>query len=226
VLAARAKELLEREASVGCTPDLAPCPVQLEPPFRDLIAPRESRLLPANDPSPVGLSEDDERVRDLRRYQVWVQTDSALDWTRAELFLRQLHPLSYRAGLEFAGNAAHLALCLVVHQEDVPVLWAAFRAWQPSCELSALPGPPRRAWQTQDDDHLLLRDYYPPPPYSHRFTCPEELRLSPLEAILAALMEIRPPSVGLYQVLLSLVLQLTAEAPLIAGSCCTLRCQV
>ena len=55
VLAARAKELLEREASVGCTPDMAPCPVQLEPPFRDLIALSEGRLLPANDLSPLWL---------------------------------------------------------------------------------------------------------------------------------------------------------------------------
>ncbi len=48
---------------------------------------------------------------------------------------------------------------------------------------------------------LLLRDHYPPPPYSHRLTCSEEFRLSPLESVVSALMQIPPPNPGLYLVL-------------------------
>jgi hypothetical protein len=53
VLAARAKESLKTEARAGCRPDLASCPVQLGPPFRDLVSFRNSRLGPAIEPSPL-----------------------------------------------------------------------------------------------------------------------------------------------------------------------------
>ena len=99
VLAARAKEFLETEASAGCRADLAPYPVQLEPPFRNLVTLRESRVSTTNDSSPLWLPADDEQVRDLRRYQVWVPTDSALDEVSARV---------HRAAVSFVGAKAQV----------------------------------------------------------------------------------------------------------------------
>jgi len=47
---------------------------------------------------------------------------------------------------------------------------------------------------------IRLRDYLPEPPYHHLLTRPDELQDSPLEGVIAALVHVSPPAVGLYQV--------------------------
>ena len=52
---------------------------------------------------------------------------------------------------------------------------------------------------------MCFRDYFPPPPYSHRLTCPHELKLSPFASLITAISTIEPPAIGLYQVIFQAV---------------------
>jgi len=201
VVAARAREILEREASLGCTAELAPHPVQLEPPFRDLMEVAASHTLSDTSLTPLWIPGEEPAPQTSRRYQVWLPPEAGLAWTRAELFLRQLYPISHRLGLELAGNREGLQLSFLAHPQDSHILQAAFRAWYEDSELTPSSGTLWQGATLASRETILLRGYYPPPPYSHSFTCPEGLRLSPLGAVLAALMEIPPPTVGLYQLL-------------------------
>ena len=201
VLAARAREMLEQEAIWGCTPQIAPYPVQLEPPFRDLSMLRHSYLLAETEHTPAWLAAEPLPGGEVERWQVWLPADGGLDWLRAELFLRQLQASRHPLGLEVLGHADGVCLAFLVCQRDAHLLRAAFRGWYPACELTPLPDPPPHTLSWEEGTRLLLRDFYPPPPYSHRFTAPEALRLSPLEAVVAGLMQVPPPSWGLCQVL-------------------------
>jgi hypothetical protein len=48
---------------------------------------------------------------------------------------------------------------------------------------------------------ISFYDYFPPPPYSHLLTRPDELCTSPYEALITAIANIPPHTVGIYQVL-------------------------
>ena len=201
VLAARARVILEQEASLGCTPHLAPCPVELEPPFRDLTVLAANRFSPGADRPLQWVGAEPHVPEGTARLRIWLPPDAKLDWTRSELFLRQLAAVGHRVVLDIAGNCDALSLSFTAHADDLPSVLTAFRAWYPECELGPLTDCPLDILVSGGSGVLLLRDFYPPPPYSHRFTTPEELKRSPLEGILAALVQIRAPNLGLYQVL-------------------------
>ena len=188
-----------REIKKGCRGDFASSPVALEPPYTLL----GDELITSID-TPVGsaLPCAPQERRDLVRLQVWVSPEQKCDWVRSERFLKQLQRVRHQVGFEIVGNQSRIELLLSCDASDLPVVQAAFHGEFERCELTldqdaTLAHLADDAW-----DHLRFEDYLPFPPYSHLFTRPEELRTSPYAPLLAALANISPPAVGLYQVLL------------------------
>lgn len=201
ILAARARHVFEREASWGCTPHLAPFPVQLEPPYRDLTLLQGSNRYAQADTEVSWVPSPLMTPHEPKRFRIWVPPDLRLDWVRGEHFLRQLQTARAPLGLELSGNATQVSIAFMVHTVDVPVLRAVFRGWFHDCELSDLGDSSLSAKSLKNPLDLYLRDFYPLPPYSHRLTTPDQLRLSPLEVVLAILSDIPDRAFGVYQIL-------------------------
>jgi Helicase HerA, central domain len=196
MLAARAKDILTAEVSKGCTAALSTEPVPLEPPYYPLgrsdwceISPQDQELRPH-----VLLPED------CIRHQVWVGPDHPFDWTRAELFLKQLQVLRHRSALELAGNTSGIVMTISCAEDDEPVLASAFRGQFQHCELSCL-DEPLDVFSRLNWEDVALFDFHPPPPYSHLLTRPDEIRFTPYESLLTAMAALPPPAYGFHQVL-------------------------
>ena len=194
--AAMVLSLMEPEMIKGCLPDIAPHPVALEPPYRQLT---QNRDILENPPGAALTPERPVRADELLRLNLWLGPEQECDWSRSELFLKQLVSAGHRMAFEIAGNEERIALSFLCHETDAPVVHAAFEGEFPHCRLCAgqpspLTGLPPQAWEG-----TVLREYYPPPPYSHLFTRPDELRTSPLETLLRAMAGISAPGIGVYQ---------------------------
>lgn len=136
----------------------------------------------------------------FRRLRIWVSPQQPCEWSRSELFLKQLAGIRHRASLEVVGCCEAINLQLLCHLEDLPIVRAAFLGEFELCALSSwdndpLSHVPAKAWA-----RAVFHDFYPPPPYSHLFTRPDELGRTPYAALLASLAEIDPPGLGFYQV--------------------------
>ncbi|MHC4565404.1 MAG: type IV secretory system conjugative DNA transfer family protein, partial [Planctomycetota bacterium] len=122
-------------------------------------------------------------------------------WVRCESFIKQLSSVSHRMLFEIAGNRDNISLTLGCDRADLPNIRIAFEAKVEHCMITSQ----RKAVFDLSSDIVwtgtVLRDYLPEPPYHHLLTRPDELQDSPLEGIIAALIQILPPAVGVYQVL-------------------------
>ena len=117
VLASRAQQLLEAQASLGCTPDMAPNPVALEPTFRDLAA--FAGLPPQGKKVATPLPWRPYRAASPpRRFRAWIPPRDTLDWLRAEHFLKMLCPATGRLGFELTGNREGLSLELLADERQ------------------------------------------------------------------------------------------------------------
>lgn len=193
VMANKIHAALAMELSKGCRRELCPQPVDLEPPYL-----------------PIGTADVDDMPwilqpavprNQLLRLAVWLSPEQNCEWRRSELFLKQLCGIYYRAALELVGNCAGIGLRLLCHCQDEGVVHAAFASQFEQCRLSRLIKDPLQilpasAWQQAD-----WLDFLPPPPYSHLLTQPNELQHSPLTGVFAALAQIPPPALGVYQIL-------------------------
>jgi len=187
---------LQAELSKGCLADCAPQPVVLEPPYDPVWTPNRvggdcAEVRWRAQPVP----EDGE----IFRLRVCVFREDILDWTRCELLLKQLASRPRRLAFEILGNERQIVIQLACHREDAAEVSAAVSGWFPSCEVVPNdPDPmallPRHAWRNG-----LFCDFFPAPPYTHRLTCPSELRVSPYEPLITALLRIPHPALGVYQ---------------------------
>ena len=196
MLAAKARLIIEGEASKGCLPDILPEPVALEPSFCPVWDAAKSL---ENAREPAFVPEKPPREDDLLRLRVWISSDQKFDWRRSELFLKQLQRVARRVGLEISGNQDAITTALLCHRDDLPVVSAAFRGEFECCELSPfetspLVTNPREGWSD-----MVFVDLYTLPPYSWLLTRPEEIHYSPYEPLLAAMMTIPSPAFGIYQ---------------------------
>ena len=198
MLAAKAQALVEAEVGKGCDGHLLPNPVALEPVFSPIIVPKDIMALKNRS---CWIYEDPPAREDLMRFRVWISPDQPFDWNCFELFLRQLCLVSNRVGLEIVGNQERIAISLLCHKQDIPVVTTAFCGKLKFCKLSPLdddlffnvsPG----AWED-----VKFYDYFPGPPYSHLLTRPNELYVSPYECLMTAIANIPVPAIGIYQVL-------------------------
>lgn len=196
IVLARTRQIVEREISKGCLPALAHIPVALEPVYEEL----HERI--GESPAYEGLAASctaTPEPEQMVRLRAWISPDQALDWSRAESFIKQLTTVSHRLGFEVRGNRSEVILSLLCQEADLPILLAAFQGEYQQSELTVMD---TALWETGElPDDLVFHDYYPSPPYSHLLTCPGELKASPLEPLLNALSMIKPPAQGIYQAL-------------------------
>ena len=196
IIAARAKRTLDVEQGKGCSPEIAPTPVALEPPFQPIAKVREGS--PAGEHSPWVLERPPEE--DLVRLGVWVDPGQKCDWNRSERFLKQLCSCRHRAGLEVAGNRKDVRIQLLCHPYDIPIVHTAFLGEFDLCRLRPRSGPASTSARPRAD-RIAVEDYFPPPPYFHLITQPAELKGSLYAAVATALAFIEPPALGVFQVL-------------------------
>ena len=198
MLSAKIQALLREEIGKGCSQDISPVPVALEPTYHPL---RWSQDALAREAESHAILETPPSADDVVRLHVWLSPHEPFDWNRTELFLRQVSSISHRIGLEVVGNQNEILISLLCHRQDEAVVTAAFHGHLGKYELTPLKhhpltGVPPRAWDT-----VRFHDYYPPPPYSHLLTRPDGLHVSPYETLIATIATIPPPAVALYQVL-------------------------
>jgi hypothetical protein len=144
--------------------------------------------------------EDATGQDDMIRLRVWISPERIFQWVRCESFIKQLSSVSRRLLFEIAGNRDNISLTLGCHRADVSNIRIAFEAKIEHCMIT----PQRKTVFDRASDTawagITLRDYLPGPPYHHLLTRSDELQDSPLEGVVAALVHVLPPAVGLYQV--------------------------
>jgi len=141
---------------------------------------------------------------DLVSLRIWVSPKQELDWTRSELFLKELRGLRHRAAMEVIGNQASIALQLLCSRVDQPIIMPAFRSQFELCALSEVASDPIRDAPAAEWQGSVYHDHYPQPPCSHLLTRPYvELQRPPYTALAAAMERLPPPAVCLYQVVFS-----------------------
>jgi hypothetical protein len=199
MLAEKTRAMLRHEICKGCSSELSPVPVALEPPFLPLS--RVQALLRGGEPPPLAIPQDTPAPDDLVRRRVWISPEQAFDWRRSDLFLRQLLTVSYRVGFEVIGNQEEVCITILCHRQDLAVVSAALAGEFNQCALAepsqdSMTNMAPEAWED-----IVLGDYFPPPPYAHLLTQPPLLHTSPFEPLIAALTNIPAPGLGIYQAL-------------------------
>ena len=199
MLGNKARALFEQEISKGCQAFVCDAPVELEPPFQPLVT-FDDFYRGEEGPAfaPARRIDRDQLVR----LRVWMPKEHECDWTRNELFVKQLQALKHRIAFEVVGNQERLSIAFLCHADDQAVLRAAFLGIFPECELSPLAEHPFDRAAAETWVSAVMRSFYTPPPYSHLLTRPSELRLSPLEALVNNLSILPAPSLGAYQVVM------------------------
>jgi hypothetical protein len=197
ILESMASACIEHEVAKGCSPAISACPVALEPhyePLRGKVDLAAHAIEPHFEPERVPKPEE------LIRFQVWVSPDQRADWSRSEAFLKQLSRVGNRLAMEVSGNSKGVSFFLLCHHDDQPVVLTAFRGTFDRCDLSPAQSHPLFDRHIDLWSCVRFRDCYPPPPYSHLFTRPDELSISPYEPFATALGELPETMVGFYQV--------------------------
>lgn len=204
MLASKAQFLIDAEVSKGCLGNILSSPVALEPVFSPIAMPKDSMSL-KDRPCEVFETPPDEY--DLIRYQVWLSPEQPFDWNCMELFIKQLSTVSNRVGLEIVGNQKKIAISLLCHKQDIPVVVTSFSSKLRFCRLSAV--NPELIFNIDKEDwkDISFYDYFTRPPYHHLLTRPDELRSSPYDVLITAITNIPVPAVGIYQVLFQPVSQ-------------------
>jgi hypothetical protein len=202
MVATKARALIREEILKGCQPEISPMPVSLEPDFQPLWGSKDD--LNARDGN-SWTTEAPPAREELFRLRVWISPEQEFDWNRSELFIKQLQSMSFRSGLEVAGNNRGITIAFLSHRSDLPIITAAFQGEFEFCELTAkdeelLSSLPEKQWAGAP-----FRDYFPSPPYSHLLTQPPELHISPLTSLIRIMSAIEAPTVGFYQTLFQAV---------------------
>jgi len=133
--------------------------------------------------------------------RVWISPEEGFDCLRTERFLKQLQTVSHRLGLEIQGNQEEVSVELLCHQDDTPVVAAAFRGEFEHHALSVSGEPAFAAAPTGQWQDAVMLDAWPPPPYSKLLTSFSELKFSPYDPLVATLATIPRPAIGIYQAL-------------------------
>ncbi len=198
MLAAKARALVEAEVSKGCLATVLGNPVALEPVYSQITVPKDITALVDR---PCWIYENPPAEESIIRFRVWISPDQPFDWNCFELFLRQLCLVSNRVGLEIAGNQERIAISLICHKEDIPIVTTAFCGKLKFCKLSKLESDPFFDVSPEAWEDIRFYDYFPGPPYSHLLTRPNELVDSPYECLITAMANIPAPAIGIYQVM-------------------------
>jgi hypothetical protein len=194
----KARALAAAEVSKGCDGQILPFSVALEPFFHPITITKD--LMALHD-RPYWIPESPPQPQELVRYRVWLSPDQPFSWNGLELFVKQLSPASHRIGLEITGNQERLFITLLCHRNDVPFVTTAFSSKLKFCRLSVATEELIFDAEPQVFEDVGIYDYFPPPPYHHLLTRPDELHVSPYEALITAIANIPRSAMGIYQVL-------------------------
>ena len=198
MVSAKAHALFDIEVGKGCDGNVLPAPVAIEPAFRPIAIPRDIMALKDR---PCWIFESSPKQQELVRYQVWLSPDQPFNWNCLELFVKQLSLVANRVGLEITGNQEKIAITLLCHRNDIPLVTTAFLSKLKFCRLSV--ATEKLIFNAEPElwKDISFYDYFPPPPYSHLLTRPDELHTTPYEALVTAIANITPPAAGIYQAL-------------------------
>jgi hypothetical protein len=199
VLAAKAMAAIQNEVAKGCSPQLSREPVALEPPFRPLVSQRDLLQSIESEEETYPPAALDKNC--IRRFRIWISPDQPFNWDRSERLIRQLQAVRHRVGLEITGNQSQVAMGMSCHQDDAPILRAAFRGQFDRCELSESNTNPLAVPSASEWAESRFSDVFAPAPYSHLLTQPLGLGTSPYEPLIAAMAEIVPPGLGFCRIL-------------------------
>ena len=161
MLAAKAQARLQAEVSKGCTPDLHPGPVALEPRFEPIGEAESALTHPA---STYAIPEMPPSSADIVRLQVWLSPDQRFDWNRSELFVKQLVGVNHRLAMEVVGNQELVVMALLCHRADLPIVWSAFHGEFDRCQLTPVTEAPLGRFSSRDWAGMVFRDFFPTPP--------------------------------------------------------------
>lgn len=191
VISTAATEVLEREASKGCMPNLALHPVNLEPKYINSL-----RWMINNKEKENEDFEKFNRFQSMSEYlECWVDAEHVLQWSRAERFIKHLVGSSYPIGFEIIGNCKKIEIRFLIHPIDTTLLTTAFNGEYAKCELT------KSKQCNPYKGNIYFYDFFPFPPYHHLFTQPNELVTSPYESFIYFLAKIPEESQGFVQVL-------------------------
>lgn len=193
----RLQAVIESEAAKGCTPELFPAPVSLEPPYQSFAELAQVGRPQQDIAAGTGCQLP---VTSLSRMKVWIPAEQGLNWLRSEQFLKSLTTVRHRVGLEVIGNSDKISFYLFAHPDDAVQVVTAFKCHYDKCLLTQVVSSPWDTLPGDDDVVIDISDYYPPRPYSHLFTQPDELRTSPFETVLTALSSFPATDFGVAQV--------------------------
>ncbi|MGD2111233.1 MAG: type IV secretion system DNA-binding domain-containing protein, partial [Phycisphaerae bacterium] len=198
VLAVSQRQLYEAELEKGRLPQLANQPVAMEPPFT-----RIGLRVPDSSVTDRNMAETSAVIPDheLVRLRIWISPEQSCKWHLLEGFLKQTRRAMHRISFELAGNREGIELSLTCHKLDLPIVSIAFRSQLEYCKLTVQRNPILRSVPVAAWDSVAFEDLWPPSQYSHLLTRLDELRYSPLSSVITAMADLRPPALGLYQVL-------------------------
>jgi len=190
------REKIKTEVAKGCTPDIFPHPIDLEPEFYPLWKLRDdinNRYREHRD-EVVSVRPDD-----FIKLLVWISPDQKFDWIQSELFLKQIKTIGHRSIFEVCGNKERIVMSIKAHENDVPIIMSAFKSQFDLCELTPSQTGSWHPIFNRGNAVSGFRDFFPPAPYSHLLTRPQELKNSPLSALISVISSIEPPANGLVQ---------------------------
>jgi len=193
-LRSAAERMISAEVEKGCSPEIYPHPVHLEPRFEPIVLTRD---FGSKQYFPPALPCEEEPVWQTGR--AWISPIHPFDWVRSELFLKGISGATSRVLFAVAGNKERVDIQFSASPKDWPVLEAVFAAYFPECRLMT---DDKTLWgKTHTDRQVVhLLDYFPNPPYSHLLTRPYELKYSTLEPVAVFMGRLPVEAVGLYQV--------------------------
>ena len=190
-LAMRAREILAREASKGCTGELSDQPVRLEPAYAPPTQwnPKDQEQQEVSIPVTPGPSSD------LLRVECLISPEHTLEWFRAERFVKELSRVGHRVGFEISGNEENIRIGFLLHQSDLDLLKVAFDGEFANNHLTSA------GKQNHLHQDRFFYDFFPKSIYHHLLTQPEELYTTPYEPLIRALAQLPAPAQGFVQVL-------------------------
>ncbi len=194
LIASRTSEIFSREVYKGCEPVIWPKPVDIEPFYTPLGDLENSRTEPA-----VPYKKPPEKQ--LIRMKLWLSAEQKFKWHLSEQFLKQLNAVSSPVSFEIHGNEDRILFSIKCSPEDAHIIQASLSGKLRYCRLSPFYDDLYDDFNIGHWSRIKFYDYYPSAPYFYLLTRPEELKASTYDTIIQFLSQLRPPSMGLYQVL-------------------------
>jgi len=190
-VSAAAKNIISLEASKGCCGSVQDYPVQLESQYLDPI--EWFKILGADFvENPINKYSSSQIEK---RFKCWMTPEYALEWFRAERFLKITKGAQNRICFEIIGNNSNIDFLIKVAEVDEDLIRSAFNGEYSECEITV----------SDSSDYycgnIFFRDYFPQPPYHHLLTRSKELTTSPFEPLIYTLNNIADNSNGFIQVI-------------------------